>query len=479
MDLAPGTLVRDNLRLLRPLGEGGMGRVWVAEHLTLKSQVAVKFILETLVSENPELVDRFNREARTSAQIKSHHVVQVFDHGVMDDGTPFIVMELLEGESLGERLERVEVLPLDQMAIVLRQAARALDKAHKLGIVHRDIKPDNIFLVTSEEELLVKVLDFGIAKPTRQAPKKRLTQPGALIGTPEFMSREQVLLGKDDPRSDLWALAVVTYLALTGDIPFDGPTVVAICAAIEQGRFAPPSELRPELPPELDRWFARALHPDPTQRFPSAKEMAVAFLRLVPAGAGVDVDSWEDTGQYASRDLAAASGAEDSQPGAAPLSEQSEPSPVGQDDAPGPTSGGTAAVPASPWQTSSGQLRRQARERYGATVVPESEPPAGLDAERPGGSRWRRSPLLVGGFAVIVVGAAIGFGVAWCEADGGEGCASDADCAADHVCVFVEDHAECRRKCGASDDCPMGRTCDRCARSGSCPHCNICVPACL
>ncbi len=149
MELAPGIMVTPTVRLVRLLGQGGMGSVWVADHLTLKTEVAVRFLLADLVRSNPGMLARFEREASAAARIKSPHVVATFDYGVVEDGTPYIVMELLDGESLSERVARAGPLSVGETGQVLAQVAKALRKAHQLGIVHRDIKPDNLFLVDS------------------------------------------------------------------------------------------------------------------------------------------------------------------------------------------------------------------------------------------------------------------------------------------------------------------------------------------
>jgi serine/threonine protein kinase len=275
-ELRPGAKVGENLRLLRPLGQGGMGSVWVAEHLTLQTEVAVKFISAELTGQT-EAVVRFQREATAAAQIKSPHVVQVFDHGVTSGGTPYIAMELLDGEELSKRLERAGALPVAQVAEIVTQLCRALSRAHALGIVHRDIKPENVFLVESDGDLLVKVLDFGIAKRTQESALG-MTGTGMMIGTPYYMSPEQILSAKAvDSKSDLWAAAVVTYHMLTGALPFHEETLGGLCVAIERGVFRSPSSLRTGLPPEVDAWFARALARDPARRFATAKEMAEAF----------------------------------------------------------------------------------------------------------------------------------------------------------------------------------------------------------
>ncbi|MBI4703108.1 MAG: serine/threonine protein kinase [Deltaproteobacteria bacterium] len=295
-ELAEGTMVTPSVRLVRPLASGAMGSVWVAYHLGLDTEVAVKFISGELLYKSPSLVARFKREASMAAKIGSPHVVRIFDHGLMADGTPYIVMELLHGESLADRLERRGALGLPEAERLLSQVARGLRKAHELGIVHRDIKPENLFLVDSGtqdddeaggEELFVKILDFGIAKQSRLSGDASLTAAGSVLGTPLFMSPEQVLSARAiDFRADLWALGVVMYFALTGEVPFNGETLGAIFQAITGGHFTLPSELPAALPRELDGWFCRALNADIEQRFGSAREMAAAFREALGGAAG-------------------------------------------------------------------------------------------------------------------------------------------------------------------------------------------------
>jgi serine/threonine-protein kinase len=286
MNLAEGVHVTENVRLTRPLGEGGMARLWVAEHLALRTEVAVKFIAPELVAQSPELVTRFNREATAVASIKSPHVVQILDHGMAEDGTPYIVMELLDGEDLGHRLDRTGSVPLADAVTIVAQVAKALGKAHAAGVIHRDIKPDNIFLVRNddEEELFVKVLDFGVAKQTAVSSYSVVTATGTMVGTPAYMSPEQILSGKHvDLKTDLWSLGVVAYHMLTGDIPFHGETLGALCVAISKGVYKSPSQQNPALPAAIDAWVTRALAPHPDDRFGSVKEMADA-LRDAAAG---------------------------------------------------------------------------------------------------------------------------------------------------------------------------------------------------
>ncbi len=253
-----------------------MGAVWRAEHLTLHTEVAVKFVSDALIGDAGFLT-RFTREAVASARIKSPHVVQIFDHGVTADGQPYIVMELLEGEDLRTRLLRERKLPLAAAVDVVTQVARGLARAHAAEIVHRDIKPGNIFLMEQEGELFLKILDFGIAKRIGDV-ESAVTMTGQIIGTPHYVSPEQIQRPRDaDPQSDLWSLAVVAYRCLTGDLPFEGESVGAVAIAIDKAAFEPVTEREPGLPKMLDEWFRRAFARSRSGRFHSAKELAVAF----------------------------------------------------------------------------------------------------------------------------------------------------------------------------------------------------------
>ncbi|MBI4705636.1 MAG: serine/threonine protein kinase [Deltaproteobacteria bacterium] len=287
MDLGPGTLVTPNVRLERLLGRGGMGSVWVAEHLHLETRVAVKLISAELPRSDPAILERFKREAKAAARLRSPHVVQIFDHGTMEGGTPYIVMELCEGETLAERLEREGTLGLLDTAVLVSQVAKALGEAHAAGIVHRDIKPANIFLVSLQDELWAKVLDFGVAKHSHLSGAGGVTATGALLGTPDYMSPEQLLSAREvDQRADLWALAVVAYHCLTGRPAFAAETLAATIVAISNASFPLPSSLGLGLSAELDRFFARALARQPERRFGSAKEMAGALLAVAQEATG-------------------------------------------------------------------------------------------------------------------------------------------------------------------------------------------------
>ena len=275
--LRAGDWVTKAVRLERPLGSGGMGSVWVAEHTTLRTRVVVKLMRPELAGD-PETLQRFSREAAAAANVKSPHVVSVLDHGVAPDGSPFITMELLEGEDLAARLARGP-MPPDEAAVVVAQTCKALARAHERGIVHRDVKPQNIFLCSSFGETFVKVLDFGIAKAGGDLQAGLdTTSTGAVMGTPFYMSPEQALGQKAiDFRTDLWAIGVVGFELLTGRKPFVGDTVGAVAVAICSKPLPMPSAVRPALGGAVDAWFARACAREPPARFASAKELSDAF----------------------------------------------------------------------------------------------------------------------------------------------------------------------------------------------------------
>jgi serine/threonine protein kinase len=273
----PGGMVTPSVRLVRPLGQGGMGSVWIADHLALRTQVVVKFMAAELAS-NPANAERFSREASAASQVKSQHVVQMLDHGVTSDGHPFIVMELLEGHDLAHHIKHRGALPPPEVILVVSHVSKALARAHERGIVHRDIKPENIFLCDAGGgEMFVKLLDFGIAKAQLDSGMST-TKTGAVMGTPFYMSPEQLMGAKHiDHRTDLWSLGVVAYEALTGARPFEGGTVGALAVDIHSSPVPKPSARNPSLGPLVDDWFAKACARDPQARFGSARELAAGF----------------------------------------------------------------------------------------------------------------------------------------------------------------------------------------------------------
>jgi len=278
----PGATISGRFRLERLLGRGSMGSVWLARHLTLDVDVAVKFI-DAAFRDQKDHRGRFALEAQAAARINSPHVVNVLDFGE-DGGRQYIAMEYLEGENLDSLLERSKRLSVDVTGRIVTHACRGLAKAHGLGIAHRDIKPENLFLCgdAADDDFVLKILDFGVAKSGERPAAFTGTTVGQLIGSPAFMSPEQARgLSSIDGRSDLFSLAVVAYHCLTGIMPFRGDSVPDLLVAILGSEPEPVSKLVPGLPRALDAWFVRGLHKDPKHRFASAKDMAQAFALAV------------------------------------------------------------------------------------------------------------------------------------------------------------------------------------------------------
>lgn len=281
-----GTVLAQRYRLEELLDCGGMGEVWRAEHLQLRSPVAVK-LARTSELRDPAAIARLQREAEAGAALRGANVVQILDHGTAD-GDAFLVMELLTGESLRARLDEVGELTPSQVADVFDQVGRAVARAHRMGLVHRDLKPANIFLARDDEEgpEVVKVLDFGAVKLTGAQLSTALeTQTGAVIGTPYYMSPEQLRSSKHvDHRTDLWSLGVVAFQCLTGERPFKASSFADLIMKISVDPLPVPSNVA-SVPPDFDAWFARAADRDPDKRFQSATELSAelrAALGLRP-----------------------------------------------------------------------------------------------------------------------------------------------------------------------------------------------------
>jgi eukaryotic-like serine/threonine-protein kinase len=280
-----GTVLGGKYALLTKLGQGGMGSVWRAEHIQLRSPVAVKLIDAQIVA-NPEALARFMREAQSAAALRSPHVVQILDYGA-DRGVPYIAMELLEGESLAHRLARVGRLPPAQTAHIMTHVGRAIGKAHEAGVVHRDLKPDNIFVVHNDDEEVAKVLDFGIAKASGGSfgvGTGSATRTGAILGTPYYMSPEQAEGTKlVDHRTDIWALGVIAYECLVGQRPFESEALGSLLLAICTRPLPVPSQVA-DVPVGFDAWFARACARELPDRFQSAREAASELRSICGAG---------------------------------------------------------------------------------------------------------------------------------------------------------------------------------------------------
>jgi len=279
----PEGLIAGKYEVVRLIGRGGMGSVWEGRHVTLETRVAIKFI-DSEYAESKEARARFDTEARAAAALRSKHAIQIYDHGVTADQRPYMVMELLTGEPLDDRIDRLGRIPLQDTALIISQVCRALQRAHEAGIIHRDLKPENIFLVRSpddDDDEIAKVLDFGIAKIKTLPGEQGLTsstKTGAVLGTPYYMAPEQARgLRTIDSRADLWSLGVIAYKCVTGVLPFDGESVGDLLVKICTAPPPVPSALNPTLPPGFDTWFARTMEREPARRFASATQLAEAL----------------------------------------------------------------------------------------------------------------------------------------------------------------------------------------------------------
>jgi serine/threonine-protein kinase len=283
-DLKEGDLLAGKFRVERLLGSGGMGVVVEATHVTLKDRVALKFLRSPKFADQTTIT-RFLREAQAAARIKSPHVARVLDVGTLDDGSPYMVMEFLEGTDLGTLLEREGVLPIEQAIAYALQTCEALAAAHTSNVVHRDVKPSNLFLTYGpDREPVVKVLDFGISKMLDGNTSGSITETQRGVGSPSYMAPEQMRSAKRvDARADIWSMGVVLYEFLSGQSPFVADTIPELYALIldKTSRPTPLRSLRAEVPEELERVVDRCLEKDVEARFGDVAELAAA---LAPFG---------------------------------------------------------------------------------------------------------------------------------------------------------------------------------------------------
>jgi eukaryotic-like serine/threonine-protein kinase len=290
-----GDVVGGKFRIEGVLGAGGMGVVLAARHVQLGQKVAIK-VLRRSFAESPDAVSRFLREARTAVNLQSANVVRVMDVGTLEDGLPYMVMEHLTGTDLGELLDQRKALPVEEAVDYVLQGMEAIAEAHTLGLVHRDLKPANLFLATRPDGSgLVKVLDFGISKATDAggdgASDPRLTATSAIMGSPMYMSPEQLRSSKNvDLRTDIWALGVVLYELVSGRYPFEDETVTGLCARIAADPPVPLREHRADVPPAFEAVVMRCLSKPAKDRPQTVGELAAALRPFASPEAQLAVD---------------------------------------------------------------------------------------------------------------------------------------------------------------------------------------------
>lgn len=299
---AVGQVLLGKYKVVGQVGSGGMGVVMAADHIALRTRVAIKFLLPQFAG-NPDVVERFVREARAASKIKSEHIPQVFDVGTLENGLPFIVMEHLAGSDLDQELQRKGPLKVGDAVDCIIQAADALDQAHRMGIVHRDVKPANLFRAKSSDGTTrIKVLDFGISKFAEEAMGDlSLTKTTAVLGSGLYMSPEQMKSARSvDHRSDIYALGVCLYELLSRTHPFTAESFPELCVKVNISESTPIASHCPDLPPGLAQVIHRAFAREVNDRFSNMAELAVA---LAPYSGGRSLAALESLGQRAGVEL--------------------------------------------------------------------------------------------------------------------------------------------------------------------------------
>jgi eukaryotic-like serine/threonine-protein kinase len=290
-------------RLIKPLGAGGMGEVYLAEHRMLKRPCAIKLIHPAQAGD-PHVLARFEREVRMTARLSHWNTVEIFDYGRTDDGTFFYVMEYLPGLSLQELLDRHVPLPAERVVHLLRQTCQALREAHAIGLIHRDIKPGNVFAAQRGGLYdVAKLLDFGLVKAVTEAPSARLTHEGGISGTPLFMSPEQARgVGNLDARSDIYSLGAVAYALLTGRPPFDSKNPMDVMIAHVRDEVVPSSEHQADVPADLEDVILRCLAKSPDDRFQDVDSLEQALAECAAADQWTQSHAahwWRENDQFA------------------------------------------------------------------------------------------------------------------------------------------------------------------------------------
>jgi len=283
--IGPGSIVAQRFRILRVLGRGGMGIVFLALHLELDRRVALKIVRDELLARE-DAVDRLRHEARNAAKLRSEHSTRVLEFGRLESGAPYIVMEYLEGIDLeAYMMAHGPIAPREAVGLIL-QACEAVAEAHAHGIIHRDLKPGNLFLATSADgSTTVKVLDFGISKSTHERSPRVITDPRMVVGSPGYMSPEQVRCSsRVGPAADIWSLGAVLYEAVTGHCPFEGDSITDVYKHVLDLEPLAPRAYQPSVSEWLECVILRCLRKDPLERFAGVAELAKELSAFGPAG---------------------------------------------------------------------------------------------------------------------------------------------------------------------------------------------------